>query len=46
MTEVVGDYGRDGYAHVKGLVPKEVARAMLASYLAACASVMELPAPA
>lgn len=31
MTEVVGDYGRDGYAHVKGLVPKEVARAMLAS---------------
>lgn len=31
MTEVVGDYGRDGYAHVKRLVPKEVARAMLAS---------------
>jgi hypothetical protein len=27
--EVVGDYERDGYAHVRGLIPREVARAFM-----------------
>ena len=27
--QVVGDYGKDGYAHLKGLIPPEVAQAFL-----------------
>lgn len=27
--QVVGDYGKDGYAHLKGLIPSEVAQAFL-----------------
>ncbi|MEA3068416.1 MAG: hypothetical protein QOK41_1823, partial [Sphingomonadales bacterium] len=29
--EVIGDYHRQGYAHVRGLVPPEVARAFMTS---------------
>lgn len=28
-VDVVGDYGRDGYAHLRGLIPTEVARAFM-----------------
>ena len=27
--KVVGDYAKDGYAHLQGLIPKEVAQAFL-----------------
>ena len=29
--DVIGDYGRDGYAHIKQLVPPEIARALVAA---------------
>lgn len=30
--DVLGDFDRDGYAHIRGLIPKEVARAFMARF--------------
>ena len=34
-VEVIGNYHEDGYAHIRGLIPKEVARAFMAGLKAA-----------
>jgi hypothetical protein len=37
LVQVIGDYDKDGYAHLRGLIPQEIARAFMSSFKEATA---------